>query len=99
MKSPGSRCSKATFHCLMVARSRPLPEPGNASRPAFGERMKTPGGSVTLPELRSGTTTGGMLVAKVVTELNVLAELLKLMSKGNDPRIGRDQGSGLIVWP
>src|SRR5262245_50740830 len=99
MKSPGSLCSKAMFHCLTVARSRPLPEPGNASTPVFGDRMKTPGGSVTLPELISGIGTVGIPATRVVVEPKVSAVRLKLMSNGNDPRIGRDQGSGLTVWP
>jgi hypothetical protein len=37
--------------------------------------------------------------ARVVTQAYGSAEALWLMSKGNEPRIGRDQGSGLMVRP
>src|SRR5262245_27903463 len=99
MKSPGSLCSKAKLYCLMLARLRPLPEPGNASVPKFGDRMKKLAGSFTLPELTSGITTVGMPSPREVVQRNASAPRLKLMSYGNDPRIGRDQGSGLMVWP
>src|SRR5688500_8434446 len=99
MMSYGSRRSKAMFHCLMVARSSPEPAPGKASKSLFGDRMKTFTGNLTTPELTSGIGTGGMPLASVVTQPNCSAVLLKVMSYGNDPRSGRDQGSGLTVWP
>ena len=57
------------------------------------------GGSFTRPELRSGIGTGGMPCSSVPNEPNCSAVWLKKMSNGNEPRIGRDQGSGLIVRP
>ena len=88
--SHGSRYSYAMFHCWMIPRSTWF---------GFGERMNTPGGSTTWPELISGTGTRGIPLASVVTEANCSADALKLMSCGNEPRIGRDHGSGLIVRP
>src|SRR5262245_55904624 len=99
MMSNGSLRSKAMLYCWMTARSRPLPDPGNASVPKFGDRMKTFLGSFTLPELKSGIRTVGIPFARLVIVANGSAELLKLMSYGNDPRMGRDQGSGLMVRP
>src|SRR4029453_165707 len=98
--SNGSLRSKAMLYCWMTARSRPLPEPGKASVPKFGDRMKTLAGSFTLPELKSGIGTVGIPTpSRVVVQANCSAARLKLMSYGNDPRMGRDQGSGLMVRP
>ena len=47
----------------------------------------------------SGIGTAGMPVASVVVHMYWSAVRLKLMSYGNEPRIGRDHGSGLIVRP
>ena len=51
-----------------------------AMEPVFGERMKTPAGSFTTPELRSGSVTVGMPWASVVVCTNPLELWLKLMS-------------------
>src|SRR5262245_8993712 len=99
MMSHGSLCSKAKLYCWITARSRPLPEPGKASVPLLGDLMETARGSATLPELKFGIGTVGMPSFRVVIQANWSAERLKLMSYGNDPRMGRDQGSGLIVRP
>jgi hypothetical protein len=87
--SPGRRRSTATFICWMVARF---------TLSGLGDRMKVFGGRVTRPELRSGIGTGGSPFS-MGNEEYCSAVWLKKMSKGNDPRIGRDQGSGLKVRP